>query len=236
MPINTLPPSSAEPGVPRTRHNPRRGMERAARQADARVRIPIEFGDDRRVPPATRGRAALDGIHVIRTSLDADSLGPDDAVDAYKSLATAERAFRQIKTGRQKVRPVFVHSEAHARTHVFMCMLVHYVEWHTRRRLAPVLFDEDDPEAAKAQRASPVAPAQPSPSARSKAASKRTRDGAAAHSLHTLLADLSTVALNDVSVGGSGSFKVVTTPTPGQRKAFELLGVDPAKMFPAAGR
>ena len=104
------------------------------------------------------------------------------------------------------------------------------------RRLAPILFDEDDPEAAKAQRASPVEPAKPSPSARSKAASKRARDGTAAHSLHTLLTDLSTVALNDISVGGSGSFKVVTTPTPGQRKAFELLGVDPAKMFPAAGR
>ena len=82
----------------------------------------------------------------------------------------------------------------------------------------------------------PVAPAQPSPSARSKAASKRTRDKTAVHSLHTLLADLSTVALNEVALGSSGTVPAVTTPTPGQRRAFELLGVDLAKMFPDAGR
>ena len=50
------------------------------------------------------------------------------------------------------------------------------------------------------------------------------------------LADLSSVALNDISVSGSGSFKVVMTPKPGQRKAFEPLGVDLAGMFPAADR
>ena len=180
--------------------------------------------------------AALDGIRVIRTSLGAGSIGLDEAVDACRSLARVEQAFRQIKTGRLRTGPVFVRSEAHVRAHVFLCMLAFHVEWHMRRRLAPVLFDEDDPEAARAQRASPVEPEKPSPSARSKAARKRTPDGTAAHSLHALLADLSTVALNDVSVGGSGSFPVVTTPTPGQRKAFELLGVDPVKMFPAAGR
>ena len=180
--------------------------------------------------------AALDGIWVVRTSLGDGSLGAGEAVEAYKSLARVEQAFRRIKTGRLRIRPVFVRSEAHVRAHVFLCMLACHVEWHMRKRLAPALFDEDDPEAAKAQRASPVAPAKPSPSARSKAARKRAPDGAAVHGFHTLLADLSTVALSDVSLGGSGSFAVVTTPTPGQRKAFELLGVDPAKMFPAAGR
>ena len=99
-----------------------------------------------------------------------------------------------------------------------------------------ILFYEDDPEAAEAQRASPVAPAKPSPSARSKAASKRARDGTAAHSLYTLLADLSTVALNEVALGSSGTIPAVTTPKPGQRKAFEPLGVDLAGMFPDAGR
>lgn len=115
-----------------------------------------------------------------------------------------------------RVRPVFVHIEAHVRAYVFLCMLAYYVEWHIRRRLAPILFDEDDPEAAKARRASPVEPAKPSPSARSKAANKRTPDGEPTHSLHTLLADLSTIALNDVSLGEPGSFKVVTTLRPGR--------------------
>ena len=56
------------------------------------------------------------------------------------------------------------------------------------------------------------------------------------HSFHALLADLSPVALNDVSVGGSESVKLVTTPTPAQQKAFDLLDINPTKLFPAAGR
>ena len=168
--------------------------------------------------------AELDGLWVVRTSLDADSIGANQAVEAYKSLAWVEQAFRQIKTGRPGIRPVFACSEARVRTHVFLCMLACYAEWHMRKRLAPILFDEDDLEAARAQRASAVEPAKPSP------------DRTAVHSFHTFLADLSTVVLNDVSIGESESFKLVTAPTPTQRKAFDLLGVNPAKMFPAAGR
>ena len=180
--------------------------------------------------------AALDGLWVVRTSLDADCIGADEAVEAYKSLSQVEQAFRQIKTGRLRIRPIFVYAEARVRAHVFLCMLAYYAEWHMRKRLAPILFDEDDPEAARAQRASPVEPARPSPSARAKAAGKNTPDATAVHSFHTLLADLSTVVLNDVSIGGSESFKLVTTPTPGQQKAFDLLGVNPRSMFPKAGR
>ena len=224
-----------------------RGKEAIARRVGAdtaRLKVAkhfeIECGDRGlswcRLQDNIDREAALDGIHVIRTSLGAGSIGPDEAVEAYKSLAKVEQAFRQIKTGRLKVRPVFVYSEAHVRAHVFLCMLAYCVEWHMRRRLAPVLFDEDDPEAARSRRNSPVAPAQPSPSARSKAASKRTREGEPVHSFHTLLADLSTVALNEVALGSSGTIPAVTTPTPGQRRAFELLGVDLAKMFPDADR
>ena len=42
----------------------------------------------------------LDGIRVVRTDLDQDSIGADEAVEACKSLARVEQAFRQIKTGR----------------------------------------------------------------------------------------------------------------------------------------
>ena len=180
--------------------------------------------------------AALDGLRVVRTSLDEESIGADEAVEAYERLSRVEQAFRQFKTGRLRIRPIFVYSEARVRAHVFLCMLACHAEWHMRKRLAPILFDEGDPEAARAQRASPVEPAKPSPSARAKAAGKNTPDATAVHSFHTLLADLSTVALNDVSIGGSESFKLVTTPTPGQQKAFDLLGVNPRSMFPQAGR
>ena len=143
-------------------------------------------------------------------------IGPDDAVEAYKSLARVEHAFRQIKTGRLRIRPIFVYSEARVRDHVFLCMLAYYAEWHMRQRLAPILFDKDDPEAARAQRASP--------------------EKIAVHSFHTLFADFSTVALNDASIDGSESFKLVTSPTSGQKKAFDLLGANPTRMFPEAGR
>jgi hypothetical protein len=53
-------------------------------------------------------------------------------------------------------------------------MLAYYLQWHMRRSLAPMLFDEPDPAARDAQRTSPVAKAGPSPAAQRKAARKRT--------------------------------------------------------------
>ena len=64
-----------------------------------------------------------------------------------------------------KIRPVHHHLEDRVRTHVFLCMLAYYVEWHMRRALAPILFDDDDPQAAEAARQSIVSPAERSPKA-----------------------------------------------------------------------
>jgi len=50
-------------------------------------------------------------------------------------------------------------------------MLACHVEWHMRERLKPMLFDDDDLTAAARERASIVAPAQPSPAALRKRAS-----------------------------------------------------------------
>ena len=61
-------------------------------------------------------------------------------------------------------------------------------------------------------------------------------DTAAVHSFHTLPADLSAVAADDVAIGESESIKLAAAPTPTQQKAFDLLGINPTKMFPAAGR
>ena len=96
------------------------------------------------------------------------------AVRAYKGLSRVERAFRCFKGVDLKVRPVHHRLEGRVRAHVFLCMLAYYVEWHMRRALAPLLFDDDDPAAAEAARSSPVAPARRSPSARAKAGGKRT--------------------------------------------------------------
>jgi transposase len=168
--------------------------------------------------------AALDGIYVIRTSLPAEESSNEETVRRYKSLAAVERAFRSFKSVDLKVRPIHHHLEDRVRAHVFLCMLAYYVEWHMREALAPILFDDDDAEAAAAQRGSIVIPAQRSPKAQRKARRKRTDDGLPVHSFQTLLKDLATITKNQMQMGDQ-SFEIITTPTTLQQRAFDLLEV-----------
>jgi hypothetical protein len=46
------------------------------------------------------------------------------------------------------------------------------------------------------------------------------------HSFRTLLGDLATLARNTVCFGGQKMLTVQTTPTPVQRRAFNLLEID----------
>ena len=106
-------------------------------------------------------------------------------------------------------------------------MLAYYLEWSLRARLAPMLYDDDDRQAAEAARASPVAKAQRSPKALAKCATGRTADGAPVHSFQTLLADLATLARNTIvtALAADRPFTVLTRPTPVQQKAFDLLAI-----------
>jgi hypothetical protein len=169
--------------------------------------------------------AALDGIYVIRTSLPAGAVGTSAAVESYKGLENVERVFRGLNTD-LLIRPIRHRLEERVKAHVLIRMLAYYVTWHMQQKLTPALFTDDDRAAARAARTSPVAPAQRSPSALAKAATKATADGGPVHSLATLLDDLATVAANHIQpVGGPTGFTIITTPTPVQRRAFELLGV-----------
>ena len=171
--------------------------------------------------------AVLDGLYVIRTSLTQNEMNAADTVRAYKRLSTVERAFRTLKSVDLKVRPVFHRTAERVRAHVLLCMLAYYVEWHMRRRLAPLLFDDEDRPGAEAARTSVVAPAQVSESARRKARLKRTDDGRPVHSFRTLLGDLATVTKNRVAprLPGAEPFDLLARPTELQREAFRLLGV-----------
>src|SRR5258708_19770168 len=97
-------------------------------------------------------------------------------------------------------------------------MLAYYLQWHMRRSLAPMLFDEPDPAAREAQRASPVAKAEPSPAAQRKAARKRTEPAEGeplpVHSFHTLLGDLATLTRNVVRLGRERPTPLPATPPP----------------------
>jgi hypothetical protein len=172
--------------------------------------------------------AALDGIYVVRTSVAATALASEEAVRAYKRLAQVERAFRSLKSVDLKVRPIHHRLEDRVRAHVLLCMLAYYVEWHMREALAPMLFDDDDPATAEAARRSVVAPAQRSPRAQRKAATKLTDEGSPVHSFRTLLSDLATVAKNRIlpTAKQPVTFDLITTPTRLQQHAFDLLGVN----------
>ena len=104
-------------------------------------------------------------------------------------------------------------------------MLAYYVVWHMKRDLAPMLFKDDDPAAAAAERSSPVAKAKVSPAARRKAISKRTEDGQPVHSFRTLLQDLANLTRNSVRFGDARPTTILARPTPTQTRAFELLGL-----------
>ena len=171
--------------------------------------------------------AALDGIYVVRTTVPADILSGERVVESYKGLSVVERAFRCLKTVDLKVRPIHHHLEDRVRSHVFLCLLAYYVEWHMRRALAPLLFDDDDRAQARAARRSIVAPAERSVRAKCKATTKRTDDGCPVHSFQTLLHDLATIAKNRIQPQHSSApaFDVITRPTPLQQRALDLLGV-----------
>src|SRR5208283_3365854 len=130
----------------------------------------------RRTDEKIAAEARLDGIYVIRTNVPKEALSPEDTVGAYKALAQVERAFRSTKTVDLEIRPVFHWTAPRVRAHVFLCMLAYYVEFHMRRRLAPILFDDRDRAAAAAE-ANPSSPrrsARPPPCARSPRAAPTT--------------------------------------------------------------
>jgi len=173
--------------------------------------------------------AALDGIYVVRTSVPAEALSSEHTVSAYKGLSEVEQAFRSCKSLDLQVRPIFHRLPDRVRAHVFLCMLAYYVQWHMRRALAPILFADDHPHQAAAQRASVVAPALRSRHAQRKVATQRTEDDLPVHSFRSLLADLRTLARNRIQpqIAGLPAFDKLTRPTPLQQRAFDLLGVRP---------
>ena len=118
----------------------------------------------------------LDGIYIVRSNVEPERFDAAQTVRAYKDLSKVERAFRCFKSVDLKVRPLHHRRADRVRAHVLLCMLAYYVEWHMRRALAPLLFDDHDPAAAEQQRTSVVAPARRSPAALAKARRKRTDD------------------------------------------------------------
>jgi len=174
---------------------------------------------------AIAAEAALDGIYIIRTSLDARRMDAPDCVRNYKALANVERAFRSLKTVDLKVRPIHHRTADRVRAHILLCMLAYYVEWHMREAWRELMFADAD-QAAKATR-DPVAPAKRSKAALAKAAGRTLDHGTPVHSFSTLMAELATIVRNTCRTPtarpDAPSFEVLTTPNVTQRHALELI-------------
>jgi transposase len=169
----------------------------------------------------------LDGVYVVRTSEPKSRCSAPDAVRRYKSLAQVERAFRSLKGIDLRIRPIHHRTEDHVRAHILLCMLAFYVEWHMRKDLAPLLF-EDEELGHDRKRRDPVAPAACSASALAKKTDRVTADGFPVHSFETLLEELATRCQNTcraASAKDSPSFHQLTELTPLQARAFQLLGL-----------
>ncbi len=176
------------------------------------------------IEPQVTAEAALDGIYVIRTGLPKKQMSAPNAVRSYKALAQVERAFRSLKTVDLKIRPIHHRLENRVRAHIFLCMLSYYVEWHMIEAWRPLLFADED-QAAKATR-DPVAPAERSDAALEKVHTHTTAEGTPVHSLRTLIAELATLVRNTCRTPAAehpATFNILTTPTPLQRRAFELI-------------
>ena len=169
--------------------------------------------------------AALDGIYVVRTSLDQETMDADQAVRSYKLLSNIEQAFRCLKSLDLLVRPIRHRLEQRVRAHIFICMLAYYVQWHMTEAWRPLLFADEDQDAKSSR--DPVAPAKRSDAAMRKVHTKRLDDGSTVHSFRTLLEHLGEIVRNTCRTPGMGpdapTFRVTTTPNPKQQKALDLL-------------
>ena len=167
---------------------------------------------------------ALDGVYVLRTSLESTLMDAATTVKAYKSLSQVEEAFRCYKSIDLKVRPIYHYQGDRVKAHIFLCMLAYYVEWHLKQCLAPLLFEDEEIDDGSLN----VIKASRSESAQSKERKKRNQENFPVHSFRTLLEDLGTICLNTVECTireGSYRFSKITRPTKLQQKALDLLGV-----------
>jgi hypothetical protein len=176
--------------------------------------------------------ARLDGIYVIRTSVPAEQLDANEAVQAYKDLSRVERAFRSLKTVDLDIRPIRHWTAPRVRAHVFLCMLAYHVEWHLRDALAPLLFHDTGRAAARAERSSPIVSTEPSELAKAKKATKRSANGLRVMGFAGLMTHLGTLTRNTMRVPLrlAHRFTLYAEPTKLQEDAFRLLNIQPTRV------
>ena len=192
----------------------------------------FEFQRD---PHSIEREASLDGLYVIRTS--ESNLQAADVVRSYKQLTRVERAFRCLKTVDLLVRPIRHRKPDRVRAHLLLCLLAYYVEWHLRRALAPLLFEDEDLAGWQARR-DPVAAAKPHESVQAKKNARTTSDGLELHSFSTLLQALATRCRHQCRLHGDAdgpTLERLTEPSALQQRALELVSTFPVESNSKSG-
>jgi len=64
----------------------------------------------------------LDGKYIIESTVSKDNMNTKQVREKYKELQNVEHAFRDMKTDKLNIRPIFHVNEAQTRGHVFVCM------------------------------------------------------------------------------------------------------------------
>ena len=64
----------------------------------------------------------FDGKYVIESTVSKDEMTTKQVREKYKELQNVEHAFRDMKTDKLNIRPIFHVNEAQTRGHVFLCM------------------------------------------------------------------------------------------------------------------
>jgi hypothetical protein len=148
-------------------------------------------------------------------------------VQDYKDIENVGKAFRCLKQVDLKVRPIFLRNTDHVKAHIFLCVLAYYVEWHMRKKLAELLYADEEIQANHGTR-DPVLPARPSASAKAKKKTHQNAQGLPVQGFRSLMEELATQSRKVCRMTGDNNKGPTATmlamPTVLQRRAFELLG------------
>ena len=116
--------------------------------------------------------AALDGIYVLRTTVDRRPTStPPGSSTATRTWPTSNATSASSRPTTWTCAPSTTASTERVKAHVLICLLACYLIWHLRKAWAPMTFTDEHPPG----RDNPVAPAQRSAAADAKASSQPRR-------------------------------------------------------------
>jgi hypothetical protein len=79
----------------------------------------------------------FDGCYIVSSDMPKEKMAAAQVVASYKKLGLVEEAFRNLKTVQLEIRPVFHKTDDRIKSHVFLCTLAYYLQWHFKQRLEP---------------------------------------------------------------------------------------------------